>query len=196
MLADSQAFVLPEIPFMRSSVSDRAAGKIDNVLVTRRHGRLDWCALEVQAVYVQGSSYEREFEAIRASGMQPPIPASGFRPDYRSSSAKRLAPQLQLKVPTLRRWGKKMAVAVDEAFFASMGAMPTVQAVADCDVAWFVVGFDDLEDGTSRIARREAVFTTLEATLDGLIAAEVVTKSEFEALLIKKTDEIRTSRGS
>lgn len=191
MLSDSQAFVLPEIPFMTSTVTGRAAGKIDNVLVTRRQGRLDWCALEVQSVYVQGSSYAKEFEAIRVSGAAAPVPVSGFRPDYRSSSAKRLAPQLELKVPTLRRWGRKMAVAVDEAFFDNMDAMKEVDAVADCDVAWFIVGFDDDVHGDSHLVRRKAVFTTLEETRRGLIAADVVTKQEFEGLLISKTDSLR-----
>ncbi len=86
-----------------------------------------------------------------------------------------------------------MAVAVDEAFFRHMDSMNVVEEVADCDVAWFVMGFDESGDGRARLVRRALHLTTLDETLGGLIAAEVVTKSEFESLLIDKTDQISAS---
>ena len=50
------------------------------------------------------------------------FPAGRRRPDYRGGAPKRLMPQLQIKVPTLRRC-RKMAVVVDRAFFDSVGEM-------------------------------------------------------------------------
>lgn len=80
-----------------------------------------------------------------------------------------------------------MAVAVDEGFFRHMGGMVTVDAVEDCDVAWFVVAFEDLPGGPSRLVRKDVHFTTLDVTLGGLVAAEVVTRGEFEGVLRERT---------
>ncbi len=78
-------------------------------------------------------------------------------------------PQLQIKVPTLRRWGKKMAVVVDRAFFDSVGEMDRVSDISNADIAWFVVRFEEVP-GTaySRIVRDEVRYTTLERSVDGL----------------------------
>ena len=60
-----------------------------------------------------------EFERLALDADKlPPSPNAVRRPDWRSSSAKRLMPQLQIKAPTLRRWGTKLAVAVDMPFLS------------------------------------------------------------------------------
>ena len=41
-------------------------------------------------------------------------------------------PQLEIKVPTLRRWSSKLAVAVDKPFFEAVGG-PSEQASQDLD---------------------------------------------------------------
>lgn len=46
------------------------------------------------------------------------------RPDFRSCAQKRLIPQLQLKIPVFRRWGKKFFVVVDSNFFGSLPSFP------------------------------------------------------------------------
>jgi hypothetical protein len=94
-----------------------------------------WAALEIQAVYFSGATMGAEFHLLRhheATGV--PFPAGHRRPDYRSSGPKRLMPQLQIKVPSLRRWGKKMAVVVDEGFFGALGKMDEVKDVSNCDI--------------------------------------------------------------
>ena len=49
-----------------------------------------------------------QFEILAADeDVVPPYPDHTRRPDWRSSSAKRLMPQLQVKVPTVRRWNSK-----------------------------------------------------------------------------------------
>lgn len=92
-------------------------GRIDNVLVHPTQTPMDWCALELQAVYFSGKSMSNEFRMLaREETDALPFPAKHRRPDWRSSGPKRLLPQLQTKIPTIRTWGKKMAVVIDEAF--------------------------------------------------------------------------------
>jgi hypothetical protein len=90
-------------------------------------------------------------------------------------------PQLQIKVPTLRRWGKKMAVVVDRAFFDSMGEMDRVGDLSNADICWFIVRFDqDPETGRARLVKDEVRYTTLERSVEGLTGGKPVSLSEFE----------------
>ncbi len=161
-------------------------GRIDRVLVVPNSKPLSWCALEVQAVYFQGSAMRFDFEGIlQNTARSLPFPAAFRRPDFRSSGPKRLMPQLQIKVPSLRRWGKKMAVVVDEAFFASMGKMDVVKDVSNSDVAWFVVKYDERGD-RPRLVPGELHLTTLERSVEGLTAGIPVTLEVFEQRIISK----------
>jgi hypothetical protein len=90
-------------------------------------------------------------------------------------------PQLQIKVPTLRRWGRKMAVVVDRAFFDSVGEMDNVTDISNADIAWFIVRFEDVPGSkSSRLVRDEVRYTTLERSVDGLTGGKPVPKSVFE----------------
>ena len=120
---------------------DRAAGRIDLVLAQTAGGDLDWYGLEIQAVYFSGPGIGSEFDRLREDAQHPPpFPDNVRRPDWRSSSAKRLMPQLQVKVPTLRRRGKKLAVAVDRAFFDALGGAndDPVHDLGEGEVLWLV----------------------------------------------------------
>jgi len=98
-------------------------GRIDNVLLHPSRKPMDWCALEIQAVYFSGKSMSNEFTMLAAKELETlAYPAKHRRPDWRSSGPKRLLPQLQTKVPTIRTWGKKVAVLIDEAFFSLIAA--------------------------------------------------------------------------
>lgn len=162
-------------------------GRIDNILVAPEETeRLEWCALEIQAVYFSGSGMGSEYARLREgdeAGI--PFPVGQRRPDFRSSGPKRLMPQLQIKVPTLRRWGKKMAVVVDEAFFRAMGRMDTVNDVSNCDVAWFVMKYQE-KDGGIALLPHEVHLTTLERAVEGLTCGEPVSLSEFEKRILAK----------
>ena len=123
-----------------------AVGMIDKVLVSLQGQQLKWCALEMQAVYFSGKSMENDFREMRAwNGPGIPFPAVVRRPDFRSSGPKRLMPQLQVKVPTISRWGKKMAVVVDRPFWDSLGEMRAVRDLSNAEIAWFVVVFSGPE---------------------------------------------------
>ena len=98
----SAAMVAREVPFMVGATG-RPAGKVDLVIAAESH-ELRWYGLEIQAVYFSGPGMDAEFQLMRSAvGTRPPFPSQTRRPDWRSSSAKRLAPQLQIKVPTMRR---------------------------------------------------------------------------------------------
>ncbi|MGH9451798.1 MAG: NotI family restriction endonuclease, partial [Terriglobia bacterium] len=99
---------------------------------------------------------------------------------------KRLMPQLQIKVPTLRRWGKKMAVVVDHSFFFAMGKMRTVPHITNCDVAWFVVRYEAIAEGRYRLVRDAVQFTTLEDSVEGLTAGVPVSLEVFEKRILAK----------
>jgi len=170
-----------------TSNSGEDVGRIDSVLVHPSLTPLVWCALEMQAVYFSGSAMKQEFEVLRVSqGKEVLFPAAHRRPDYRSSGPKRLMPQLQIKVPALRRWGKKMAVVVDRSFFDSLGKMDHVKDVSNSDIAWFIVRYEEVP-GTGAILKPDEVrFTTLERAVEGLTGGTPIGVSEFESRIRAK----------
>lgn len=122
--SSANVVVAPEIRILEiPGTRRRRIGKVDFVL-----GRLDasgivtdFAALEVQAVYFSGPAIRGSLDAYLETGEVPP--GSGRRLDHRLSAQKRLMPQLSLKVPVFRRWGKKFFVAADRLFFSSLPIM-------------------------------------------------------------------------
>lgn len=177
-------FFAREVPFMRSTNTDREAGRID-LVASQDGGATHWFGLEVQAVYFSGSGMSGDFRALRDhAGLELPAPTAVRRPDWRSSSAKRLMPQLQVKVPTLRRWGKKLAVAVDRPFFDSIGgpsASPS-KDLNDGDIIWLVPKMNDnylLDEDHWEVL-------SLEVSSNKLLSAATVSRDDFEAALRAK----------
>jgi len=199
LLGCPQPLIVGEVGFLeQETVTTRGnakaadaedVGRIDNVLVLPARDPLHWSALEIQAVYFSGPSMSKEFSAItkwRRKGL--PFPAAIRRPDYRSSGPKRLMPQLQIKVPTLRRWGKKMAVVVDRSFFAALGSMDDVSDVSNCDIAWFVVDYDE-SSGEFILGPGFVRMTTLERAVEGLTGGKPVSLTLFEQRIREKLAE-------
>ena len=180
-----EAMVAREVPFMKGTETAKAAGKIDLVVARSSGGALSWYGLEIQAVYFSGPGMDREFARLRDHPGHPAFPAAVRRPDWRSSGAKRLMPQLQIKVPTLRRWGAKLAVAVDAPFFASLGgASPQPsQDLGDGDIIWLVPELTLDRQGRHRLARGHWEVLTLEKSSDKLLAAQTVSRKAFEDTL-------------
>ena len=203
LLDNPDAVPVGQVPFLERvptmgghEVSEgEGVGRIDNVLIVPDTTPLQWCAVEIQAVYFSGDKMANDFRAIRrAHGDSLPFPAGRRRPDYRSCGPKRLMPQLQIKVPTLRRWGKKMAVVIDEDFINNMGRMRTVTDLSNADVAWFVVRFDE-KSGTPRLTRGTVYFTELEAAVLGLIAGKPVTRQVFEERIVTRLPQFGSNPG-
>lgn len=186
--------IVGEVPFLQSTIgggSEEAdVGRIDSVLIDRKREPLAWCALEIQAVYFSGKEMSLEFNALKQSSTSGlPFPVGHRRPDYRSSGPKRLMPQLQIKVPSLRRWGKKMAVVVDEAFFASLAEMESVKDVSNCDIAWFIVKYDEKENPV-KLKAHKVQLTTLERSVEGLTAGIPVSLQVFEERIREKIKSV------
>jgi hypothetical protein len=193
LLKQPSPSLVGEVGFLESEESldgddGEDVGRIDMVLVDVSKPDdypMPWAALEIQAVYFSGAEMSKLFRQIKEhleqGGDGVVFPNEIRRPDYRSSGPKRLMPQLQIKVPTLRRWGKKMALVVDRPFFTSMGSMETVKDVSNADVIWFVVDFElDKPSRRYRLKRGSIHRMTLEESVKGLTGGGPITLDEFE----------------
>jgi len=193
LLETTEARIVNEISFLMSNqeqeTEEDEVGRIDSVLVRQDNDRLHWCALEMQAVYFSGGRMEDDFAVMRMwaqSGL--PFPARQRRPDFRSSGPKRLMPQLQIKVPTLRRWGKKMAVIVDKAFWNSLGVIQRTPHISNADIVWFVVDYEGPIGGRYQLKPHDGVFTTLEHAVEGLTGGMPVSLEQFEHSIRQKLE--------
>ena len=194
----SDVQVATEVGFMQGTGTAKPAGKIDMVVANSAGAGLRWFGLEVQAVYFSGHGMRSEFERLRDSAGQALFPNAVRRPDWRSSSAKRLMPQLQIKVPTLRRWQAKMAVVVDQPFFESVGGASDdpSQDLGDGDVIWMVVGMQEEETKHHRLTPQHWEVETLEASCDRLLAAKTVPQQAFLDLLRQKLRPIDSKQNA
>lgn len=186
LLGTRSPLVISELPFLMSqdetTENGNAVGMIDKVLVNPSGPQLRWCALEMQAVYFSGGKMENDFKVMRKwRGSELPFPQAQRRPDFRSSGPKRLMPQLQIKVPTISRWGKKMAVVVDKAFWESLGAMREVKDVSNSEIAWFVLSYAPATGGRFHLQRHAVHFTTLDHAVEGLTGGMPVSLESFES---------------
>ena len=176
-------YVAREVPFMRAPTTGREAGRIDIVLANSSTAS-DWYGLEIQAVYFSGDNMTIDFKELLVHGDTAPPKPGKRRPDWRSSSAKRLMPQLEVKAPTLRRWGKKLAVSVDLPFFMAIGG-PSEQPSHDInegDILWLVPQVDPKRG----LIRHHWEVLSLEASSHKLLSAKPVKREEFETDLRSK----------
>lgn len=173
----------------------RSAGNIDVVLVAYdRDGRVyDFGSLEIQAVYISGNvrnpftHYMSDCRANAAMNWtrQPNYP----RPDFLSSSRKRLAPQLMFKGGILQAWNKKMAVALDSPFYNTLPDLTEV-AKSEAEVAWLV--YDLVLDANAtqyNLTRTRVVYTKFSEALNAITRPKVGKIEDFMNLLQSKVDE-------
>nr|VFJ68493.1 MAG: Restriction endonuclease NotI [Candidatus Kentron sp. FW] len=173
----------------------RAAGNIDVVLVSYdKHGSvIDFGALEVQAVYISGN-VRRPFERYMRSPqknawMDWRSEINNPRPDYLSSSRKRLAPQLLYKGGIINAWRKKSAVAINSGFFRTL---PKLEHISKdkADIAWLI--YDLVYDHSSSVCqlrRTDTVYTGFDSSLSTITKSEPSDVSSFLAILQDKLDE-------
>ena len=151
----------------------KSAGNIDIVLVAYDdNGKVkDFGALEIQAVYISGNvrdpfEYFMEEPKDRAFmdwSNQPNYP----RPDYLSSSRKRLVPQLFFKGGILHSWKKKSAVALNKSFFDTLPPLTTVSR-KKADIAWLIYDLELCGTGAEkcyRLKKVDEVFAEFEPAL-------------------------------
>lgn len=185
--------VVPEVPFLRSMAGTRKLGKIDYVIAKHAAGQLlDFCALEVQAVYMSGTSMRPEFRRYLETGEVQE--AEGERhADYRSSSHKRLMPQLMIKVPALRRWGKKVLVAIHADFFEWLPDCAVVDE-SNAELTWLVYQAQN-RGNAYELTLARTVATTLDDAVLSLTAAVPPPRHEFEEQLQAALDEKLNGNG-
>ncbi len=170
------------------------AGNIDLVLVSYdERGRItDFGGVEVQAVYISGNVRDPfEFYMSDPEGNadmdwtgQPNYP----RPDYLSSTRKRLAPQLVYKGGILNGWGKKLAVVVHDVLFDTLPPLPQVPR-EDADVAWLVYGLTlDVAHNRYMLALSRTVYTQFQPALDRITMAQAGPMQGFVSNLQRKLD--------
>lgn len=178
-----------------TDANDKQAGNIDVVLVAYDDlGQLvDFGAVEVQAVYISGN-IRRPF----AHYMQNPKRRANMdwtkerhypRPDYLSSSRKRLVPQLLYKGGILNAWGKKQAVVLNRGFFETLPTLDPVSPQA-ADMAWLVYDLV-LEPGANvyRLQHVETVYTQFGPALNRIATTTPGSLDDFTAALQTRLDE-------
>lgn len=175
---------LPEFEMMTNVLTGQKVGKVDFVVIRvdpATQTMSDWCLLEIQAVYVSGASQVASFR--QAMEGHPGAAVKGH-PDFRSSHVKRLLPQLMLKVPVVRNWGKKVFVAVDSSFYASFPP-PVECAPTVAQVTWLVY---DLVPGADQSTLRlaQVVPTMLDDSVEALYSVTRPTQAEMEAHLASR----------
>ena len=192
LLGTDTPFVTTEIPFLmaeRGEEHSKSVGMLDMVLVDSNSSPLHWCAVEIQAVYFSGKSMSKEITSYKKwYGSGTPFPSETRRPDFRSSGPKRLMPQLQIKVPTISRWGKKTAVVIDRSFWDSLSQMPKVRHISNCDIAWFIMDYTR-SHGRYTIDVVDVVFTTLQDAVTGLTGGVPTSLETFEEKLRTKMNQ-------
>lgn len=199
MLGVTAPIVVKETPFLRKIGEGDAAraaehgpkaGRIDWILVdpaSLTAPELQWCAVETQSLYFSGTTMQKEFLAYAQAPGPLLYPVGKRRPDYRSSGPKRLLPQLAVKVPVLRNWGKKMVVIVDRYFLDNMNTLADafprakndVERRDNAEVAWVVVDYD----AQLHLMLHAIHYTTLDASRHALNATDPLSKADFTRAL-------------
>ena len=173
-----------------------SAGNIDLVLVSHdAAGQItDFGAVEIQAVYISGNVRRPFAQYMQNPAQQANMQWPGqVRPDFLSSSRKRLAPQLLYKGGILNSWRKKMAVVVDEHFFATLPPLVEV-APESADMMWLVYDLRrDPAQNRYGLVKSKAVYTMFAPTLATLTKTEPGKIEDFTAQLQSRLNQRRSA---
>jgi hypothetical protein len=111
------------------------------------------------------------------------------RADYLSSSRKRLAPQLIYKGGILNAWGRKMAVAIDSGFFATLPTLPQIPA-DQADVAWLVYELQPSDDqGRYKLVHSQTVYMQSMPAFHNDLPIQSEAERDFREFLQRRLDE-------
>ena len=178
-----------------NDANGQSAGNIDIVLVSYdNHGKLlDFGSLEIQGVYISGNIRKPFEQYIKAPEKNVSLDWSNEknypRPDYLSSSRKRLAPQLIYKGGILKHWNKKMAVALDNSFFQTLPKLPETNE-KDADMAWFI--YDLIHNQNKNIfelQKIKTIYTNFKDALNKITMLLPGKVGDFITILQDKLDE-------
>ncbi|WP_153800156.1 NotI family restriction endonuclease [Foetidibacter luteolus] len=173
----------------------KSAGNIDYVLVSYDDkGRvLDFGSLEVQAVYISGN-----LTGPFTTYLENPTPDFSWtpafkfpKPDYLSSSRKRLIPQIIAKGSILKQWNKKQVVALQTGFYNTLPALPEFDK-AESDFAFFL--YDLVHHKKTKVLSlklQRVVYTKFASALEHIAKFEAGSINQFTEILQKKLDAKR-----
>ena len=147
----------------------QSAGNIDFVLVAYdESGQLtDFASLEVQGVYISGN-LRNPFESFITKPTKDFVWPTGYnypKPDYLSSSRKRLIPQMLYKGGIFKSWEKKQTVALQKSFYETLPKLPeTTEDKAD--IAWFLYDLAlDKKSNQYNLVLSKTIYTEFEPAL-------------------------------
>jgi hypothetical protein len=100
-------------------------------------------------------------------------------------------PQLHLKVPVFRRWGKRFFVAVDNLFYANLPKFKTVASIENSEITWLVYSFAGTPNGF-QIQPPKMIFTLWEDVLTALREGQEPTPAEIMAEISAKKGALRS----
>jgi hypothetical protein len=171
----------------------QSAGNIDFVLVQYdEKGKLtDFASLEVQGVYISGNlrnPFERFMENPKKEFHWP----GGYnypKPDYLSSSRKRLIPQMLYKGGIFKHWEKKQTVTMQKSFFETLPLLPQTTR-EKADIAWFLYDlvFDEGK-AVNTLVLNEIIYTEFEPALLKITTPQPGDISNFTEILQSKLEE-------
>lgn len=147
----------------------QSAGNIDFVLVQydEKGQLIDFTSLEVQGVYISGNLRNPFEEYIKRQSIDFDWPtAFNFpKPDYLSSSRKRLIPQMLYKGGIFHSWHKKQTVALQRSFFNTLPSLPRISQ-EEAEIAWFLYDLEfNKELKQNVLVLSEIVYTAFEPAL-------------------------------
>jgi hypothetical protein len=171
----------------------QSAGNIDFVLVQYNDkGQLvDFSSLEVQGVYISGNLRNpfEEYMKKPTRDFEWPRGYNYPKPDYLSSSRKRLIPQMLYKGGIFQAWKKKQSVALQKSFFETLPSLPTTTK-SKADIAWFLYDLEfDKEQNQNNLTLKEVAYTAFEPALQRITTPEPGTLADFINILQNRLDE-------
>jgi hypothetical protein len=190
IVADAADFFFPGmryVPLTEARLKDKngkLAGNIDIVIaaLNDKNEIIDFGAVEVQAVYITGN-----VKKVFKKYMENPVanyamewPRKNYpKPDYLSSSRKRLAPQLIYKGGILSEWGKKMVVVVHKGFYEQLPPLKEVTRSA-ADIAWMIYDFQhDSVNNRYILERQDVKYTKFKSALQTITTPTVGDIKDF-----------------
>jgi hypothetical protein len=201
VVRDAAEFFFPgrhnwvRIPEVRlADINGKSAGNIDLVIALLDDDQkiVDFGSVEIQAVYISGNVRDpfRAYMSGTESYLSGPWRGHNYpRPDFLSSSRKRLIPQMAYKGGILQGWGKKQAVILDEPFFATLPAIPTCEK-QDADLAWLIYRVDRTAGSSYELELSRIVYSKFADAIMAINSPQAGSVDDFLTHLTGKMQRI------
>lgn len=199
ILRDAASFVWPKgtkwisLPEIRLvDANGQSAGNVDYVIVSYDDEGLitDFASIEVQGVYISGNLSNAFHEYMKSPSPDFEWAGSQFpRPDYLSSSRKRLIPQMLYKGGIFKSWNKKQCVVIQKSFFDTLPEMPHTTK-EEADIAWLLYDLKYSEaDQRNHLVLVDVIYTEFQSALENVMYTKPGSMSDFQSMLQGKLDE-------